>query len=147
MSDFQTNLLTGIAVALQTAALGTWNTTGVYTTAQTGIVLYTMPQGPDRIICLSAYGVGDDPSLSDSVVGVQVRCRWGGHDPRLVDDLADAVFAYLHAKRDWTLSTGVRVVQCQRVSGPQMMGQDENRRWENVQNFYLTVHRPSTHRS
>lgn len=146
MSGPQTNLLTGHAVLLNTAGIGTWSTTGAYTTTQTGIVFGTLPQAPDRIIALSAYGVSDDPSLSDSVMGMQVRCRWGGMDPRLVDDLADLVFAYLHGKEHYTLSTGIHVVSCVRNSGPASLGQDENRRWSNVQNFYLTVHRPSTNR-
>jgi hypothetical protein len=146
VSGFQTDLLIGHAVLLASAGLGTWSTTGVYTTTQTGIVLGTVPQGPDRVITLSAYGVADDPSLSDSVMGLQVRCRWGGQDPRYVDDLADSIFAYLHGKEAYTLSTGIVVVQCHRISGPVSLGQDENRRWSNVQNFHLTVHRPSTNR-
>ena len=146
MSGFQTDLLTGHAVLLAAAGLGTWNTTGVYTTTQTGIVLGTVPQGPDRIVTLSAYGVSDKAQLSDSIIGLQVRCRWGGQDPRYADDLADSIFAYLQGKENYTLSTGIRVVLCERNSGPVSLGQDENRRWANVQNFYLNVHRPSTNR-
>jgi len=149
MSGFSVNLLTGLAALLQTAGLGTWNTSGVYTTTQTGIVLGTIPQGPDRIITLTAYGVSDDPSLSTSVVGVQVRCRWGGADPRLVEDLSDSIYMFLHGKTDFTVGTGaaaVRVVQCLRQSGPVSLGQDQNLRWSTSSNFYLTAHRPSTNR-
>jgi len=145
-TGFQTNLLTGLAVYLDAAGVGTWNTTGVYTTAQTGIVLSTIPQGPDRIITLSSYGVTDDPSLSDSVIAVQVRTRWGGADPRLVHDLDDAIFTVLHGKTDWTLSTGVYVVECLSISATPL-GQDANLRWSYSHNYYLTTWRPSANRT
>jgi hypothetical protein len=63
MSGFETNLATGIAAALAAEATigATWNTTGAYTSAQTGITLNKMPTAPDRIICLTTYGVSDAP--------------------------------------------------------------------------------------
>ncbi len=150
MSGFQTNLLTGIAVDLAAAGLSlTWNTSGVYTTAQTGIVLGTVPQAPDRIVTLTAYGVDDDPSLSDSIIGLQVRTRWGGQDPRLVNDLDDSLFAYLHGKEAWTVGSGAAAVViglCLRVSGPVSLGQDANNRWSLSSNYYLDLWRPSTNR-
>lgn len=147
MSGFTTDLLTGLAAYLQTAGIGTWNTSGAYSAAQTGIVLGTVPQAPDRIITLTAYPVRDDAALSDSVIGVQVRCRWGGQDPRLVDDLADSIFSALHGITHVTLTGGVKVVQILRQSGPVSLGQDQNGRWSNSSNYYLTVHRPSANRT
>lgn len=146
MSGFSTNLLTGLAADLHTATIGTWRATGVYTIAETAIVLGTIPQGPDRIITLTAYGVSDDPSLSDSVIGVQVRCRWGGHDPRLVEDLADLIFARWHGMTGVTLTGGVFVVQCLRNSHGSL-GEDENGRWMTTSNYYAWLHRPSTYRT
>jgi hypothetical protein len=143
---FTTDLLTGLAVHLQTATLGTWNTSGAYTTLQTGIVLGNIPQAPDRIITLTAYGVSDSPALSDSEIGVQIRCRWNGSDPRPVDDLADAIFNLLHGATHITLTTGVVIVQCLRNSQA-TLGQDEGRRWSNVANYYVKAYRPSTHRN
>ena len=147
MSGFSTLLLVGLATDLHNAGIGTWSTSGVYTVAQTGIVLGTVPQGPDRIITLTAYGVSDSPALSDSVIGVQVRCRWGGGDPRLVQDLDDLIFSLLHGKTNWTLTGGVYVVECRRNSGPMSLGQDSNLRWSLSSNYYVTVHRPSTNRT
>jgi hypothetical protein len=147
MSEFQTNLATGIAVALNTAALAVWSTSGVYTAAQTGIVLGNIPQTPDNAITLTTYGVSDSAALSDSVIGLQVRCRTGGADKRTTDDLDDTLFAFLHGKRDWTLSTGVHVVKCLRNSGPASLGQDTNARWGVTSNYYLTCWRPSTNRT
>lgn len=147
MSGFQTDLLTGLAAYLQTAGIGTWSTSGAYTVGQTGIVLGTVPQAPDRVITLTAYSVRDNAALSDSVVGVQTRCRWAGQDPRPVDDLADRIFDLLHGMTHTTLSGGVHVVQCLRQSGPVSLGQDQNGRWSNSSNYYLTVHRPSANRT
>ena len=147
MAGFSTDLLTGLAVHLAAGSIGAaWNTSGAYTVLQTGIVLGNVPQSPDRIITLAAYGVSDSPALSDSVLGVQVRCRWGGQDPRPVDDLADSIFNLLHGKTALALTTGVTVVQCLRQSAT-TLGQDENGRWSNASNYYITVHRPSTHRT
>lgn len=143
---FQTEFLTGFAVLLDAAALGDWNPSETYGGAETAITLRKMPQAPDRIICLSAYGVMDDASLSTSVMGLQVRCRWSGQDPRPVDDLADELFDLLHGREHLELSTGVHIVLCLRQSYAPL-GQDQNGRWENASNFYCTVHRPSTNRT
>ena len=147
MTGFQTDLLTGLATHLAAGAIGaTYSPSGAYSALQTGIVLGNVPQAPDRIITLTAYGVEDSPALSDSVLGVQVRCRWGGQDPRPVDDLQDSIYNLLHGKTNYTLSTGVFVVQSLRQSAV-TLGQDENARWSNVANYYLSVHRPSTYRT
>jgi hypothetical protein len=146
-AGFTTDLLTGLAAYIAAGGVGaTYSTSGAYTVLQTGIVLGTVPQAPDRVITLSAYGVDDSPALSDSTIGVQVRCRWGGQDPRPVDDLQDAIYNLLHGATGITLSTGVKIVQCLRRSAV-TLGQDENARWSNASNYYLTVHRPSTHRT
>ena len=147
MSGFTTDLLTGIAAYLAAGGIGaTWNTSGAYTALQTGIVLGTIPQEPDRIITLTAYPVGDSPALSDSVIGLQVRTRCEGQDKRKVDDLDDAIFELLHGATHVTLSTGVQIVQCLRQSAA-TLGQDQGGRWSNASNYYLSVHRPSTHRT
>ena len=146
MSGFETLLLTGIAQLLATAGLGTWRDTGVYTAAETGIVMDTVPASPDRVITLTDYVVADDPTLSDSVIGVQVRTRWGGQDPRPVKDLDGSIFDVLHGMPATTLTGGVRVVSCFRRSGTSM-GQDLNGRWGRSSNYYATVHRPSQNRS
>ena len=146
MSGFQTDLLTGLATYLQSNSIGTYSTSTVYTGAQTAIILGNIPQTPDRIVTLTAYPVEDAPAMSDSVIAVQVRTRWGGQDKRPVDDLDDLIFNLLHGATRITLSTGVVIVQCVRNSAA-TLGQDGNNRWSNVSNYYLTVHRPSTHRT
>jgi len=143
---FETNLLTGIAQLLATAGLGVWRDTGVYTAAETGIVFDTVPQSPDRVITLTDYVVSDDPTLSDSVIGVQVRTRWGGQDPRPVKDLDGSIFDVLHGLEGVDLVGGVHIVSMFRRSGTSM-GSDTNNRWMRSSNYYATVHRPSTNRT
>ena len=146
MTGFEVLLLTGIAHLLADASLGTWRDTGIYTAAETGIVMDTVPASPDRVITLTDYVVSDDPTLSDSVIGVQVRTRWGGADPRPVKDLDGGIFDVLHGLEGVDLVGGVHVVSMFRRSGTSM-GQDANSRWGRSSNYYATVHRPSTNRS
>lgn len=146
MAGFQSDLAVGFAQLLAAKNVGTWNAAGAYTATQTGIVLRGLPQSPDRVIVLAPYPVADDLVHGDDVTGLQVTTRWGGGDPRPGDDLADQVFDALQALPRTTLSTGIVVEQCFRRSGTSL-GQDGNSRWRTVQNFYVTCHRPTTHRS
>lgn len=143
---FETNLLEGIAQLIEDAGIGVWKATGVYTTSETGIVIDTVPASPDKIITLSDYPVSDDPTLSDSVIGVQVRTRLGGQNPSLVKDLDGAIFSFLHGMPAQTMANGVHIVSCFRNSGASL-GQDANNRWMRSSNYYVTVHRPSTNRT
>ena len=146
MSGFETLLLTGVAQLLAAANLGTWRDTGIYTAAETGITLDVVPQSPDNIITLTDYVISDDPTLSDSVIGVQVRTRWGDQDPRPVKDLDGAIFNVLHGLEAVTLTGGVHIVSMVRRSGVSM-GQDANNRWMRSSNYYATVWRPSANRT
>lgn len=145
MSGFTSTLLAGVAQHLADSGVGVWNPTGIYAATDTAIVIGTLPQEPARAIALMAYGVSDDPTLPNSVIGVQVRCRWDGPDPSPAADLADAVFDILHSMRR-TLPGGVSVTQSFRSSGPLPLGQDNNQRWQNSSNYYMTVWRPSPNR-
>lgn len=139
------DLLEGVAQYLAAGGVGVWKSSGVYTSTETGIILRTLPQSPDRVIVLAAYPVANDPSLSTTVTGMQVTTRWGGADPRPTDDLTDAVFDRLHGAHGIDLPGGIRLVECLHRSGS-TQGQDANQRWRNADNYYLTTHRPSPHR-
>lgn len=142
---FRNDLLTGLAMYSAAAQLATWKSSGVYAAGETAIVLGTVPSSPDRVVTLTGYGVTDDPTLSDSVTGVQARFRWGGQDPRPVDDIADAFFDAWQNLGPLTLPTGIRVVEMHRQSSVSL-GQDTNARWSRADNYYVTAHRPSLHR-
>ena len=139
-----TALLEGVAARLAAGGVGVWRSTGLYAEEDVAIVLGGLPQSPDSSVALAAYGVADDPALSDSTEGLQVTVRRGGRDPRPVLDLADAVFGVLQGVHGVDLG-GVRVVLCLRRSWS-LLGQDGNGRWRLAQNFYVDIHRPSLHR-
>lgn len=129
-----------------TGAVGTFRLSGTYGDDDiVPIFLGDMPGSPDKLIVLTAYPVDDAPSLSDSTTGLQVRTRGSAGSPRSVDDLDDAVFDRLHGARGITAGA-VRIVQVIRRSGAPM-GVDGNRRHGRTNNFYVTAHRPSTHRT
>lgn len=146
MSGYQTNLLTGIAELLADASVGTWNPTAAYAPTDKAIVLKVIPETPDTVIALTTYPVSSDPSLSDSVTGLQVLTRAAGQDPRTVDDLADLIFDQLQGLHDVTLGTGVRLVQCLHHGGG-TLGEDDLHRWSRSDNYYITAHRPSLNRT
>lgn len=142
---FQKDLAVGFAQLLAANGVGTWRENGAYVASETGLLLRTLPQSPDQVISLAAYGVDDDPTLGDDVTGLQITTRWGGGDPRPNDDLADLVFDELQNLPRTTLPTGIVVTRCYRRSWTSI-GQDTNARWRTTQNFYVTAHRPSAHR-
>ncbi|WP_086846826.1 minor capsid protein [Amycolatopsis kentuckyensis] len=143
--SFTGDLLDGLAAYLAAAGAGAYRGDGsAYLPGETAIVFAAMPQTPDRAIVLSDYPVTDDPSLSDSRIGVQVKCR-GGTNPHDVKAISDAVFDVLHGKTAFNLGP-VRVVQALRNSGVPL-GRDDSNRWEHSDNYYLTVHRPSANRT
>lgn len=143
--SFTGDLLDGIAQVLADGGAGTYRSNGsAYLPSETAIVFAAMPQTPDRVIALATYTVTDDASLSDSVVGLQVRCR-GGANPHDVEAVAGSVFDLLHGRTAYQAGT-VRIVQSLHQSGAPL-GRDDSNRWERSENYYLTVHRPSAHRT
>jgi hypothetical protein len=143
--SFTGDLLNGLAQLLADGGAGTYRSDGTaYLPSETAIAFAAMPQTPDRAIVLATYTVTDDASLSDSAIGVQVRCR-GGVDPHDVEAVAAAVFDLLHGATAYQAGA-VRVVQSLHQSGAPL-GRDDSNRWERSENYYLTVHRPSAHRT
>jgi hypothetical protein len=147
-ADFDVAFLEGFAQLLAAIPnpVGTWKTSGAYTASETGIMLGVLPQSPDRVISLATYGVDDDPTLSDSIQGLQVTTREAGQDPRANARLTGLVFNRLHGLDQVELPSGVHVVSCFRRSWTSI-GQDANNRHRTTQNFYVTVHRPSANRT
>lgn len=141
---FTTDLLSGIASRLDTAGVAVWRPTGTYDPAEVGIVLGVPTQQPDSLIALAVYTSDDDPSLSDSTLGMQVRLRAPDADTRKADDLADGVFDTLQGLHGATLGP-LRLVYARRRS-TLPLGIDGKGRHERTENYDLTVHRPSTHR-
>lgn len=142
---FTNDLLNGFGALLDTVGGAKWTPAGTYAPTDVGIYIQSTPPSPDGAVILSSFAVSDDPTLADSVDGLQVMTRMGGLDPRPVNDLADAIFDALQGLHDLTLSTGVRVNECGRRSGLPL-GQDDLRRWLRSDNYYVTAYRPAPHR-
>lgn len=144
---FSDDLVAGVAVYLAAGGVGTWRASGAYLTTDASPIFDTAsPGSPDRIIVLTPYVVSDDVSMGHGVQGLQVRTRGTRDDPRTVKALDDAVFDRLHGAQGITLPTGIRVVMAERTSGTPL-GADGNGRHLRTANYYLTVQRPSQHRS
>jgi hypothetical protein len=143
------DLLTGLAVHLAAAAVGTWRPTGAYTAAETGIVIRGIPQTPDRLITLAPYPLdgGEHRGMADHDTAVQIRIR-AGTDPRTCDDLADAVFELLDSLgSDGPVNLGgIPVLDMWRQSYTSL-GVDTNGRWERSENFYLLAMRPTVNKT
>lgn len=100
----------------------------------------TQQDGP--YVLLSDYTVDDDPSLSESTIGIQVTIR--SQDRTEIKGITSDLFALLHGRWGGMLGP-VRLVSAQRASGTNV-GQDSNLRMGRTENYYLRVHRPSTNR-
>ena len=144
MAGFTTDLLVGVAEHLDAAAVASWEPAAAYDQNTAGIFIATLPEHTGGVVTLTAYGMDDDPILPDSTMGLQVRVRAPGRDPRDSDDLADAAYDALQGLGPVDLN-GVHIQLCTRVSSLPM-GMDATGRWERSDNYRVQVHRPGTHR-
>lgn len=141
-----TDIGEGFAQLLAAEVTGlAWAPTGAYATNVTGIYIEVVPPTPNRIVTLTVYGLGDDGAYADSTVGLQVRCRSAGHDPRDVHDLDDAIADVLLGRYPLTLPNGITVQTLIRSSATPL-GQDDNQRHEHSSNYTAGLHWPGTHR-
>ena len=137
-------LLTGLAEHLAAAGIATWRASGSYQAGEIGIYIRAIPSSPDQIITLAPYVVASEPGMADITQGVQIRCR-GTKDPRVVEDLADAIFDALDSAHGLVWG-GVPIVQAYRQSYT-ALGADSNGRWETSSNYYVEAMRPTSNRT
>jgi hypothetical protein len=136
-------LLTGLAEHLAAAGIGTWRPSGSYQAGEVGIYIRAIPTSPDRIITLAPYVVASTSGIADVTQGVQIRIR-GSQDPRVAEDLGDAIFDLLDSATGLTWR-GIPVVEVTRRSYA-ALGADANGRWELSHNYYVEAMRPTSHR-
>lgn len=137
----ENDLIDGLANLIAAAGLATYNPSGIYTDAQTGIFDSAFPPSPGRIVTLTAVPLTDDPSLPMSQILVQARCR-GTQDPRDVANLAGGIFDILHGLTHVQFGSA-HVIQCfRRTSAP--LGADANKRWSRSDQYYIDVDTPPT---
>lgn len=138
------NLTHGLASYLADHGVATYRASGIYTDTETGIVVGAVPATPARIVALTPYPVTADATQADDVLGMQVRARSAGQDPRDALDLIDAAFDVLVGATHLDLS-GV-VVHLVEHTGSAPMGRDASGRYEHVSNYQLTAHHPTPNR-
>lgn len=137
-------LIAGAAQHLEDLGIGAYRPTGSYTADEIGIFQRVIPPTPDRIITLATYVVASPPGMADFTTGLQVRIR-GTADPRVCDDLGDAIFDAWDSAYGLRWS-GIPIVQIYRQSAA-ALGQDGNDRFEASHNFYVEAMRPTVHRT
>lgn len=138
------DLLIGIAQRLEDAGAATYRSDSTpYLPGETAVVFGTMPDTPNRVVCLALYGPSDDhPDLALGVRRLQVRSR--GNPGSYLDavDLDEACFNALHGltHQQWGAAHANQVL---RISGVPL-GQDALKRWEISSNYQLDVDPPTT---
>lgn len=152
-TDYTRLFTEGFAQLLADAGLGlTWQSSGVYAPTDTGIYIGTLPpdvagsSNPGWAVTLFPYPLGDDPALSDTTTGLQIRTRGPGEDVRDVWSLDDRIADYLLGLFSFTLPTGVLVASLTRSSSGSL-GQDDARRWQWASSYTALTYRPSQHRN
>lgn len=135
----------GLAEHLAAAGIAVYHQTGVYRDDEVGIVIGTVPAAPARVLALSLYPLADDVDQADSVLGLQVRARSGGSDPREVLDRLDDVFDELHGATHLNLGGALVHLATRTSSVP--LSRDQSGRYEHADTYHLATHRPSKHRA
>lgn len=148
----RSKLLVGLARMLDDAGAVTWTESGAVPTGASPAPLFRTiyPDTPDIAAALTAYATGgDEPTLSASVLMLQVRTRGSLDDPGAAEDLDDAIGAQLLGHFPQVLSAGtadeLRLTIITRESSSPI-GRDAAGRMELVTNYRVTIHDPGPHR-
>jgi hypothetical protein len=144
----QRKLRAGLAALLHAEGAATWTPTGTVSISANPPPVFdsVYPDKPDVAAALATYPAGgDEPTLSGSMIMVQVRTRTSLTDVAAGDDLDDAIGKCLLGNYPLTLANGVVVSTLIRTSGTPI-GRDAAGRMERTSNYRLLVHDPGTHR-
>ena len=149
---YTSRMLRGLAELLAARGLALWSPVDPYPDGTVGVFLRKLPQSPDGAVVLAAYPIGaDDPDLTDTLTGINVRVRGAVGDPDGADDLADAIYEVLHGAERLDLA-GITAALVWRQStttlGPDSaMGEDQARRWDRSDNYRVQAARLTPHRT
>ncbi|TKR27135.1 hypothetical protein FA014_01905 [Cellulomonas hominis] len=120
-----------------------WRPQGSYAAGDHALTIKAVPASPDVVCSVTVYDVDDDPDPRQvrRTFAVQLRFRAASR-PDAVDQVADEVFAVLHARHHTRLG-GIRVARCARVSVAPL-GPDNNGRHERTDNYRIVTRRGGT---
>lgn len=134
---YENDIVEAVAELLEVEGVAEWDADGMYAaTGGPAIFIQAYPEIDRPVVTLSPYPVQAANDPNDSTLGLQVRTRSPGRDPRPTNDLDDAVFRALHGRRGVSLA-GYRITQILFQSGASM-GQDGSERWGRSANYYIT---------
>lgn len=142
--SFTADLFDGMAAVIDSVSAATYRATGTYQFGEIPILHKTVPEKPDQCLALTFYSVADGEELDVDVVGMQLRTRSAVGSPDC-DSLLDDIFAALHGATRLEVN-GIHVNLIERNSSL-LLGLDQNQRHERSDNYYLTLQRPTQHRS
>lgn len=137
MSDWETDLLQGLAQYLTTTSVGTYRATGAYQSTDVAIVFGELPTQPDRAISLTLYGSSDEPVQNLSSVRVQLMMRGTPNASLDVGSLATSAFSQLQGLSYMDFGSA-HVLQVRRVSAVPL-GLDGNKRSMRADNYVIDV--------
>lgn len=141
MSDWESDLVQGIAQYLEDNGVGVYRSDGTpYATGETAIVFGELPSSPDRAIGLSLYSATDHPVQNLSSVRLQLMCRGAVNSNLDVGALATAAFSALQGLVYRDFGTA-HLIQAGRVSAVPT-GVDGNRRYTRADNYECDVNTP-----
>ncbi|MEU4444897.1 minor capsid protein [Actinosynnema sp. NPDC050801] len=143
--SWTTRLAHGLAELLADAGVAVYRPTGVYRDDEVGIVVGIVPTAPPSVLVLTPYPLTDDVDQADSVLGLQLRARSAGPDPRPALDLLDAVFDELQGATH--LNLGGALVHLAQRTASVPLSRDQSGRYEHADTYQLMTHRPTRHRS
>ncbi len=143
--DALTDLLVGVAELLDAQGAGDWSgLDGPAPTSAlaTAITLRQTPIAPDRSITLTDYAVSASARLTDTITGLNVRCR-GDRSPSSASAVAGKVYLALQALGRATLGTAPNQVIVSDIywQSEAQVGPDANGRSVRSVNYYVRWNR------
>ena len=125
-----------MALWLESRGIGRWSPGSPFGPDEVGIFLRFVPDRPKSVITLTPYNVSDTPALNTGLLGVQVRTRAAGQDPRATENLADRIFRELHGQRyPWAGAT-----HAYRASGVSLGQDPKTLMWSRSDNYYINTY-------
>jgi hypothetical protein len=136
-------LLLAIAKRLNDTNIGTFSLTNPYADTDTGIILKTQPDKPDRCITLNWVPASTDGGMPHMTGVLQAACRGKPDNPLDSDDLADQCDQTLDGITQLDCGAGVVVNLCSHRNSVNM-GQDDLKRWTTATQYTVELDTPGT---